>query len=225
LVVRSDDMHPDVVSHRLSPEQMGTFTAAVRQSMTELHQQVDVSRTEMRERARNRRGGRPVNFDAGDYVMLASLSGRVAGTGGASTSKLRAKWAGPMRVVSTVGPLLYEVECLLTGDMHTVHAQRLQFYHDASLHVTDEMLVQQQHDASGFFVESLLAHHRDTKGVWWLTVQWLGFESHDSTDEPLFQLYQDVPGKVKQYLRACAAGRDVSSMSRALQRRFSAFRL
>ena len=102
-----------------------------------------------------------------------------------------------------INDLLHSVEDLITQNIETVHAQRLKFYNDSSLLVTEDLLNQIAHDADGFLIDRLhdLRLNPNT-GTCEVQVFWQGLEQSDFTREPVENLKYDVPVLLKQFLQA-----------------------
>ncbi|KAE9265120.1 hypothetical protein PR003_g32556, partial [Phytophthora rubi] len=96
-----------------------------------------------------KKGTSMAQFDIGDYVLYADVWQHVRG-------KLRVKWCGPAQVVSTTSNWIFEIQNLVTGQRKEAHASRLKFYADASLNVTEDLLLHVAHNGEGHVVHSLL---------------------------------------------------------------------
>ena len=108
---------------------------------------------------------------------------------------------GPAEVVDSDNSHVYKVRLLDGSNLEMiVHASRLQFYHEADLNVTAD-LVARAKKFRLFEVEEIRSlSMRD--GGFWCVVKWLGFEEEDNTEEPLANLYKDVPALVKRSFSA-----------------------
>ena len=155
----------------------------------------DIDETISRRHEQNRRQrakyDKPVDFDIGDYVIAYCAVQR---------NKLRVKWLGPYRVVDTINERVFEVEDISTGRTQTVHAQRLRFYADGLLEVTEELKNQAAYDDQ-FFVEKMIDWRESDTGVLELKVRWLGFEAQSDTWETAEAMYADVPAITTAYLQ------------------------
>ena len=206
---------PEVLaSTRVTPNKIGEITENLRNSLQSMHKEIGTIGNTTREK---RKIGVATNFDVGDYVLVA----RPLQAG--NREKLQAVWKGPMRVINTLSPHVFEVEDLVSNSIHKVHSQRLRFYSDASLEVTHELVTQIKHDGGLFEVERL-KEHRFSQKRWELLVQWLGFESVDDTWEPMIQLYADVPTMVKDYLKNISNNKEtVKSMVTSIKKKYPSF--
>ena len=115
--------------------------------------------------------------------------------------------------------MLFKVEDLITKKVEVIHAQRLKFYEDSSLHVTEDLINQIAHDGNGFLINRLndlrlnaVSGIPEIQVIWqgfeesdstWEPVENLrnGFEESDSTWEPVENLRNDVPVLVKAFLK------------------------
>ena len=85
-----------------------------------------------------------IQYSAGDWVLLSSSKG------GKSPSKLTLTWRGPYQVLEPVSHNVYAVQSL-TGNVHTVHAQRLRYYDGPAFKRTEEVLAQFIHSSKGAY--------------------------------------------------------------------------
>jgi hypothetical protein len=109
----------------------------LRTSLDEVHKHV-VDTTQRncataRQSHANKREVKLVNFDIGDFFLVAKRDFHLG-------DKLTLRWRGPRRVVGALSDHVFEVEDLLSGSTNTVHSSRLRYYQDASLDVTAELL-------------------------------------------------------------------------------------
>ena len=84
-------------------------------------------------------------------------------------------------------------------EKHVVHAQRLRFYADNSLNVTEELLSYVQNSEDTYQVEKLV-DIRPSERSYDVLVHWLGFSDKEQSWEPIEQLYEDVPLTLKSFL-------------------------
>ena len=139
-----------------------------------------------RTRARTQHSeGQEVNFDIGDYVLVAGREPR----------KLQPFWQGPYRVVYTVNPWVYVVQDLVTSAQREVHVCRIRRYADSQFQVTASIRLAAEYDQVAH-VADILAHRRQD-GQILLRVRWLGFDPGDDTWEPVPSLVEDVPALVR----------------------------
>ena len=168
--------------------------------MDGIHKEVAERRTRHRDRAVQRHNAkthvRPINFDVGDFVLVAK---RVQNDG----HKLRVTWRGPRRVTRAVSDLIYECEDLLSGETALFHANRLKFFADDKLDVTEELLTAMDHNDPHFQkVEELLGLRFNAEtGAYEVQVKWLGFDYEDPTWEPLETMQEDIPERLSNFLR------------------------
>jgi hypothetical protein len=114
-------------------------------------------------------------------------------------NKLRVQWLGPYRVADTVNKWVYVLQDVVTGKRKTVHVDRMRWYADSDLAVTEDLKNQVAYD-SQFNVDSIVDWRDTDEGTIELRVRWLGFEANEDSWEPAQRLHQDVPEIVQQYL-------------------------
>jgi hypothetical protein len=146
------------------------------------------------ERRRGKRGVESANFDVVDFVLVAQRDSHAG-------DKLRLRWRGPRRIVSTLSDFAFEVADLSTGKVSAVHASRLRFYADSALDVSVDLLAHIAHTDQGYEVEALLDLRYDADSTsFQVCVAWSGFDKSDHTWEPLSTLAEDVPQLVERLL-------------------------
>jgi hypothetical protein len=177
---------------RLSENELILLHEDLSYALADIHRTVDQTKKHVRELARKSRNSRnlivKINFEVGDYVLIASAIRK---------DKLSPKWTGPYRVVDTVNEYVYVVENLLDKEKKTVHAMRMMFYKDSLLNIDVDIknhLVFQKSDK--FDIEKIL-NDRIVDGKKELSIQWLGFE--EATWEPEEVIAEDVPKMVEDY--------------------------
>ena len=180
------DRSSDLLSVPASPTLVSQATADLQVSMQEIHRSVVRHKDNIRERQRQRlnRNRRLPKYNVGDFVLVHISKPR---------DKLSARYNGPWRVTGTVSDHVYVVEHLLSSKTLSVHVERLLFF---SVKDYKQLTMLKDHimfhkDAS-YEVEKLLKV-RERDGVQEVLVQWLGFEPHEATWEPLHVMEQDVP--------------------------------
>ncbi|OWZ13039.1 hypothetical protein PHMEG_00013705 [Phytophthora megakarya] len=90
-----------------------------------------------------------VQFDIDDYVSYADVWQH-------TRSKLQVKSCDPAQVTTTVSNWIIEIKNLIMGLKRELHASRLKFYADASLNVSEELLLHVAHNSEGHVVNKLL---------------------------------------------------------------------
>jgi hypothetical protein len=170
-------------------------TTTLHESLSQMHKQLNTTRDNTNY---DDRGKQTANFMLGDFVLVAKTIKPHRG------HKLQASWYGPMQVTKLCTPWIFEVTDLLSKKLSKVHSQRLKFYADSSLEITEELKLQLQHDGEGFDIECIL-NHRIKSGRWEFYISWAGFTEQENTWEPVLQLYADIPTYVKEYLHSLKA--------------------
>ena len=167
----------------------------LRAAVDAIHQEVKNAREIQDKKNRKQSRGCLPNFIPGDFVLVARPI-RKAG------DKLRARWTGPHKIVRSISTHVFEVEKLATHERMEVHINRLRYYADSSLHVTEEII---DHAAANdedlrLEVEKLI-DAREHHGQIQLLVSWKGFEDVEMSWEPIKTLLEDIPTLVKAYIR------------------------
>lgn len=172
----------------------------LRIAIDKIHKEVSARRTRRRNDAVKRHNERthvkPVNFEIGDFVMVAKRDKK-------DGHKLRVVWSGPRRVTRAISELVYECEDLITGAHHNIHANRLKIYADSSLNVTEDMLDTVEHnDPHMNTVEELLGLQFNVeKEIYEVRIKWRGFDDEDPTWEPFPVMLEDIPDKLESFLK------------------------
>jgi len=149
---------------------------------------------EFRSKMFNRRFTQYINFVVGDLVLVAyPLSTTV--------SKIRFRWIGPAYVVE-LDSQIAKVRFLRNPQLQTVHVCRLAFY-DHSLEGQElEVLLQYFHDTEQFEVDYFADIIQDPNtGDFLLQTYWRGFTDLEASQEPLFDMYRQLPNLVTAFLR------------------------
>ena len=169
------------------------------QARDELHQRVkaagDAKRAAGREAHNAKKNVKFPNIQVGNFVLV----GREAVVSG---QKLRVTWRGPRQITAIKSPWICEVEDLVNKRRKEVHISRIRLYSEGQLDVTDELRLQAAHNERNLEVEKFLGVHRDVaSGEWQVHVLWRGFEASESSWEPMLAMADDVPAKLRQYLK------------------------
>jgi Integrase core domain/Integrase zinc binding domain/Chromo (CHRromatin Organisation MOdifier) domain len=169
------------------------------QSLTNMHRQVSALRTRRRSDAVTRHNEKthvqPANFIVGDYVLVAQ---RLQNEG----HKLRVRWRGPRKVIRICSEYIYEVLDLLTTHQSVVHANRLKFYADSQLDVTESILDTAAHNDPHFqtVVKLLNLRFNPDSAQYEVQAQWRGFDYEEPTWEPMVNLREDIPDMLESFL-------------------------
>jgi hypothetical protein len=136
----------------------------------------------------------PIEFGIGDYVLHANTYRK-------NSPKLSATWRGPYHVTATAGPLVFEIEDMLTSAKLMAHATRLRYYADKHLNVSETILDSLITQASTeIVVDKILAYRFDKSALTYeFHVAWLGYQDIEATWEPLSNLVVDVKPLLTDY--------------------------
>ena len=191
-------------SERIAVEFVQKTFNSLSQSLRAMHKKVEVSKQKQRERARKRRKSsrstKPINFEIGDYVLIAKVKSKVR-------SKLDVVWSGPRKITKVINDHVYEVQDLVDKSTDTVHAERMRYYSDDTLDVSESLIEQLVHDDTGYIVDGIhdIRRNGDSFDV---LVRCLGFGETEDSWEDLFGLAAQVPAIVKNYITSSACPDD-----------------
>jgi hypothetical protein len=133
------------------------------------------------------------NFEIGDFVMYARVTKSPLG-------KLMPTWIGPYRIIDTISDWVYKIENILTKEIVEAHIQKLRFYDNETLNVTEDIRTFVQDSTSLYEIEDFLGIKEEEDGLK-ILVKWLGFSEEESTWEPMQDIYSAVPKMVKKFLQ------------------------
>ena len=147
------------------------------QLLRESHAAVRVHSDEVQGRYRlntdKRRSAKALTVEPGQYVMLLDQLPRL--------SKLNARRSGPHQVQSQESEHSFTICNIVSGkEVDGVHPDRLEFYSDARLTVTDEMRQINAHNMYGYEVSRFGDYWFDASQQRWLVkLLWKGFEDDE----------------------------------------------
>jgi hypothetical protein len=151
-------------------------------------------RTAEREAVNAARRAHP-EFIPGDYVLVTEVS--------KLRWKLQAVKSGPFLVVGPVSPWVYRVQHVLTGQEREVHAERLEFYADRSLLLTEELKEHVRYQASTYEVQRIVDVRRsaaETPSGWEVKLRWWGFSAAEDTWEDVMVCVECCPALLERFL-------------------------
>ena len=168
--------------------------------LSRMHKEVHERRTKKRLDAIKRHNAKTsvqeVNVDIGDFVLVVKI-------GKDDNHKLRVAWQGPHRVVRAVSELVFECEDLISGGRSLIHANRLKFFSDHSLNITEELLETIDQNAPHLqTVEELLeSRFYEPRQQYEVRVKWVGFDYEELTWEPLAVMQEDILALLRKFLQ------------------------
>ena len=173
----------------------------LQRSIDDLHKNVSEKITSKRRReieAHNRSTNIVVpRFSIGDFVLVRRPHNR--------GHKLQFRWCGPKRVAGICSPLVYMVTNLEGSKSERVHCARMIFYSNAmdNTEVSSEVLELADKSESRYeIVDAIVALGKAPDGIFF-KVRWDGLpDERDHTWHDIHQLYQDIPQKVKEFLKS-----------------------
>ncbi|GMF48750.1 unnamed protein product [Phytophthora fragariaefolia] len=133
--------------------QIRTANVAVQQeALRPLHRAAahasSTKRVSSRQSKAKARGTAMAQYGIGDYVLYVDVWSR-------TQAKLGVRWCGPAQVLGTVSNWILVIKNLITGKTREPHASRLKFYWDATLDVTEDLLLHIAHNGEGHVVKRL----------------------------------------------------------------------
>ena len=101
-----------------------------------------------KKRIQSRQLRREPNFEVGDYVLVGDPDpGRRAGR------KLHLVWKGPFRITDTLNGYIFELENIINRERRVVHGDRIRYYTDKQLNVTERIKDQFANDSESYEVQ------------------------------------------------------------------------
>jgi hypothetical protein len=172
-------------------------TEELQRALEEMHKAVTLTSQNLRNiktGLRNMKRKEP-NFSIGDFVLVGLPEpSKTAG------QKLFLKWRGPYRIVDSEDNYIFEVENILDSTKKWVHGDRVRFYSDKSLNLTEEIRQQFAHDADRYQIEQLKDCRKNpvTSEIE-ILVSWKGFSDTEDSWEPLRNLFEDVRARIEAF--------------------------
>ena len=162
-----------------------------------------------RRKARDPPGAKPIDFDVGDYVLMASV-------GSQTKDKTAPIWHGPARVVDRVNDKVFLVQNLTQPDAKPVqmHARDLKRYADRLLTVTPQLMAFAGYTGRGWTLELFRSHRYNKRGAVELEAQWEGFI--ETSWEPLDTMVQDAVVLVKRYVSSVVDSKERKKLQDAM---------
>jgi len=189
--VEATTMNIDDVRRHTTDELFDSFEA--------MHKQVVESRDADRKRAIMRHNKatnvQEANFEVGDFVLVGIACRN-------KVHKLALRWQGPARVID-LDPHNQVYHVQMMGELKTlrIHADRLRFYSDHLLEVTEELTSHVDQERERYYVieELRAARRQGTEGVM-LQVKWVDYD--DLTWEPAAVISKDAPEMYYEFTNA-----------------------
>jgi hypothetical protein len=171
---------------RISDNEMLELHADLATALIDMHKKVSTVKSHLRDVRRasrnKRRSVQDINFDVGDFVLVATTH---------VSDKLEARWKGPFRITRVIHDKVYEVEDLISNNRKEVHVVRLRLFNENHLDVKIKEHI--QYHSQSFEVSNILEERLNNNGNKEVLVQWRGFEVEEATWEPLEKILEDVP--------------------------------
>jgi hypothetical protein len=182
---------------RVPPEKIVQELKQLQDSLAKMHRRVRLTSEDHRakRRTQSRIFRREPNFIVGDYVLVGDPEPekRVG-------RKLSLLWKGPFRITDTLNGYIFQVENIINGVRRIVHGDRIRYFADDQLKISEEIKDQFAYDNASYEVEQFTGCriNPNTQQIEFL-VDWKGFSQAESSWEPLQTLWADVPNAVQRY--------------------------
>ena len=161
-------------------------------ALDQIHKETAENKAKGRAAARRTasRLAQPVNFDTGDYVLVAVPK---------KGAKLEATWVGPRRVTKVVNSQIVVVQDLVSDVEAEVHISRLRLFSEKYLHISEDLKNFIEFNTL-YEVDSFQGERKNEfSGGYELLTAWRGFDVTENTWEPVSHLLGHVPELVKRY--------------------------
>ena len=182
---------------RIPLEKLCKEVDQLQDSLAQMHKRVALLSEDHRRKKgiQSRQLRREPNFEVGDYVLVGDPDpGRRAGR------KLHLLWKGQFKITDTLNGYIFELENIINRERRVVHGDRIRYYTDKQLNVTERIKDQFAYDSESYEVQQFRGCrlNRETHQLEFL-VDWKGFSQAESTWELVQSLYNDVPKLVQIY--------------------------
>ena len=197
----------------VDPQLLSKSTEELRAAIDAFHEIIsstEEGRTTARDVANQKRLAYP-EFIPGDYVMITDVT--------KTRWKLQAVKRGPYLVVDSVSDWVYRVKDIISGKEKELHAERLEFYDDKNLLVTEDLKEQIRYQSNAYEVQKLCDVRKSTsESGWEILVQWKGFERAEATWEDAMLCIECCPALLADFLSSKKIPREFKLvMQRLLQ--------
>ena len=136
---------------------------------------------------------RPYNPSVGDYVVVARTKG--------PKTKMSANWVGPRRVARILSDFTVELEHLLTQETSIVHISRIKHYADSLVGTKVQMEDIAEFNDRVWYAVDKIKDLRFENDKFEVLVAWRGFTAASDSWEPLTMIFEDVPSKVRDFIK------------------------
>jgi len=141
----------------------------------------------------------PPQFHLGDQVWLEATHLKLWH----QKTKLALKWYGPFQIIEEISPVAYQIELLVTWNIHNVfHASLLSAYQEMTAHGPNfsQPLSDLINGEEEYKVEYMVNHrHYEWARKLQYLIKWKGYPKSNNTWEPADQVH--APDQIKEYHR------------------------
>ena len=193
-IVLHDTANVLVEGKRIPEQKIRKYVDDLQHSMAQMHKVIDEATESERQSHRKHSIKRQKpNFGLEDYVLVGVPEKKHG-------QKLSLNWRGPYRVVDLLNGYIFEVENIITNNRQQVHGDRLQFYADNRLNITEDIKTQFAFDNASFEIETVIdmRMHEET-GELQLLIKWKGFTDEENSWEPATSINADAPALTKLF--------------------------
>lgn len=176
----------------------------IQEALVDMHREVvgiaSASRKRHVAKHNQRTNVQHANFVEGDFVLVRRAQPGV--------HKVRFVWRGPRRVTQVRSEWVYEVQNLITDKREIVHARRLHLYRADmdGKEVLPTLLKVAEHSERSYQIADCIRDIREVDGQLQVEVEWEGLpDEKDRTWEPLLQVFEDLPGRLEDFLNTAGA--------------------
>jgi hypothetical protein len=197
---------PSISGLQVDTEKVKEHFEELQALLNKRHAAVKVTSAETQRKYRvkqdKRMGAKPLVIEPGQYVMLIDPTPQV--------SKLNVNRSGPHQVIKVNSDHTVVIRNIVSHKEMTVSTSRIEYYDSEQLEVSKDMRDQNAHNQYGYTMKGFedWANYDDKEQVWWVKVQWKGFE-HDpdfQSVRDLRELLEAVPALTLRYLRRLQNG-------------------
>lgn len=168
-------------------------------ALENMHKELTLSNEVFRKKSRAKHNRlttvQAVNLRVGDFVLIRRPQRK--------GHNLTFVWRGPRRITKAMSEIFFETEDLLTKKIEIVHGRRMVLYRTKleNQPVDPTLLKYIEHGDAQYVIIADIRDIRESQEGIELHAEWYGLpDREDWTWEPLFQIFENVPDIVHNYL-------------------------